>query len=305
MPSLLNHLSAPIPLMAGLAGTTLCQQVLTWQQVKDNFESANPSLQAGRSGIDESRAAEIAAHAQVDLDRLELQPVQYESDLQIAEESLETAKIPLSMLLNDRTPVDQFDISGPFDFSRQIAPLDEVRHTALEARPDLKAALQSVDKAKTDHSLAIANGSTDPTFGFDAGRNPTIDQYVGLSVNIPLRIFDRNQGEKKRTELDIERNEKLMQVIPAQVFSDVDSAYATVTSVAKLLQPYQDRYLQQAARVCDTIAFSYEHSAAFLLDSLNAQADYRSVQTNYLNLVASYLDAANQLNLAVGREVLQ
>jgi cobalt-zinc-cadmium efflux system outer membrane protein len=209
------------------------------------------------------------------------------------------------MLLNDRTPVDQFDVSGPFDFSRQIAPLDEVRQEALDARPDLKAVVQSVDKAKTDHRLAIANGSTDPTLGFDAGRNPPIDQYVGFSVNIPLRIFDRNQGEKKRTELDIERNEKLMQATRAQVFSDVDSAYATVTSTVTLLQPYKDRYLQQASRVRDTIAFSYEHGAASLLDFLNAQADYRSVQVNYLNLVASYLDAANQLNLAVGHEVLQ
>src|SRR4029077_11553170 len=46
---------------AGLAGTALCQQVLTWQQVKDRFEAANLSLQAGQVGIDESRAAEITA----------------------------------------------------------------------------------------------------------------------------------------------------------------------------------------------------------------------------------------------------
>ena len=85
----------------------------------------------------------------------------------------------------------------------------------------------------------------------------------------------------------------------------MDSYYATVTSTVTLLQPYKDRYLQQASRVRDTIAFSYEHGAASLLDFLNAQADYRSVQANYLNLVASYLDAANQLNLSVGREVLQ
>src|SRR4029077_6047743 len=52
------------------------------------------------------------AIAQVDLDRLELQRVQYESDFQIAEENLETAKIQLLMLLNDRTPVDQFDVTG-------------------------------------------------------------------------------------------------------------------------------------------------------------------------------------------------
>jgi cobalt-zinc-cadmium efflux system outer membrane protein len=243
--------------------------------------------------------------AQVDLDRLEIQRVQYESDLQSAEVNLRTAKIQLLALLNERMPVDQFDVTGPFDFSAQLVPLDEIRQAALETRPDLKAALQAVDKAKTDHRLAIANGSTDPTLGFDVGRNPPIDQYVGFSVSVPLRIFDRNQGEKRRTELDVARNERLADVARAQVFSDVDSAYAMVNSNLVLLQPYRDRYLKQASRIRDTISFSYEHGAASLLDFLNAQADYRSVQANYLNLVASYLDAANQLNLAVGREVIQ
>jgi cobalt-zinc-cadmium efflux system outer membrane protein len=248
--------------------------------------------------------------AQVDLDRLELQRVQYESDLQIAKESLETAKIQLLMLLNDRTPVDRFDVTGPFDFSNQIAPLDEMRQIALDNRPDLKAALQSIEKAKTDHRLAVANGSTDPTFSAWYTYNPSFNnpfdhQTLGASISIPLRIFDRNQGEKLRTQLDIERNEKLMAATQAQVFSDVDSAYATVTSTVTLLQPYKDRYLQQASRVRDTIAFSYGHGAASLLEFLSAQAEFRSVQVNYLNLVASYLSAANQLNQAVGREVIQ
>jgi cobalt-zinc-cadmium efflux system outer membrane protein len=242
--------------------------------------------------------------ARVDLDRLELQRVQYESDLQTAEVNLRTAKIQLLALLNDRTPVEQFDVEGAFDFSAQVAPLDDIRQAALDTRPDLRAALQSVDKAKTDHRLAVANGSTDPTFGFDVARNPPIDQYIGFSANIPLRIFDRNQGEKVRTQLDIDRNEKLVAAARAQVFSDVDSAYAMVTSTVVLLQPYKDRYLGQASSVRDTIAFSYQHGAASLLDFLNAQADYRSVQVNYLNLVASYLNAASQLNLAVGREVI-
>ncbi len=250
------------------------------------------------------------AIAQVDLDRLELQRVQYESDLQTAEESLETAKILLLMLLNDRTPVDQFDVTGPFDFSNQIAPLDEVRQTALDNRPDLKAALQSIEKAKTDHRLAVANGSTDPTLSAWYTHNPSFNnpfahETLGASISIPLRIFDRNQGEKLRTQLDIDRNAKVMEATRAQVFSDVDSAYATVTSTVTLLQPYKNKYLQQASRVRDTIAFSYEHGAASLLDFLSAQAEYRSVQVNYLNLVASYMNAANQLNLAAGREVIQ
>ena len=244
------------------------------------------------------------AIAQVDLDRLELQRVQYESDLQTAEVNLRTAKIQLLALLDSRKPVEQFDVTGPFDFSVEMTPLDDVRTMALDSRPDLKAAMESIEKAKTDHTLAEANGSTDPTLSADFARNPPIPVYFGVGVNIPLRIFDRNQGEKLRTQLDIGRNEKLTEATRAQVFSDVDSAYATVKSTATLLQPYRDRYLQQAVRVRDTIAFSYEHGAASLLDFLDAQADYRSVQVNYLDLVGSYLEAASQLNLAVGREVI-
>jgi outer membrane protein, heavy metal efflux system len=246
----------------------------------------------------------VGAIARVDLDRLELQRIQYESDLQTADVNLRTAKIELLALLNDRTPIDQFDVTGPYDFSQQIPPLDDIRQSALDTRPDLRAAVESVDKANTDHRLAWANGSTDPTIGFDFGRNPPIDTYLGVSVSFPLRIFDRNQGEKQRTQLDIGRNQQLVEATRAQVYSDVDSAYATVLSTVILLKPYKERYLQQATNVRDTIEFSYQHGAASLLDFLNAQADYRSIQVNYLDLIGSYLNAANQLNLAVGREVI-
>jgi len=419
MQRVVTRLCLGLVLIAMSACSAFAQKALTWQEVRDKFEAANPTLRAGQVGIDESRAQEVTANlrpnpnltvladqidpfnggpshgpfayllssgsvsqlwerqhkrglrlesaqkataitvsgqadlernllfnlrgafiqtlqekailnlakenlayydhvldvnrerykaggiAQVDLKRLELQRVQYLSDLQTAHVNLRTAKIQLLMLLNDQTPVEQFDVIGPFDFADQTPPLNDVRQAALDTRPDLRAALQSVDKAKTDYRLAVANGSTDPTLGFDVGRNPPIDQYIGFSVSIPLRIFDRNQGEKHRTQLDIDRNDRLAAAARAQVFNDVDSAYATVNSAVILLKPYKDQYLEEASSVRDTISFSYQHGAASLLDFLNAQADYRSVQVNYLNLVASYLNAASQLNLSVGREVIQ
>jgi outer membrane protein, heavy metal efflux system len=247
------------------------------------------------------KAGDIAL---IDLDRLQLQRLQYESDLQTAEVNLRTAKINLLMLLNDRTPIEHFDVTGPFDFTKQLSTLDEFRNLALDTRPDLKAATQSVDKARTDHNLAVANGSTDPTFSFDVGRNPPIDAYIGASISIPLRIFDRNQGEKLRTQLDIDRNQRLLDATKAQVFSDVDSAYAVLDSTLALLRPYKEKYLQQAVRVRDTVSFAYQHGGASLLDFLQAENDYRTVELNYVNLVGSYLTAASQLNLAVGHEVI-
>jgi len=256
---------------------------------------------------DRFRAGDLA---QIDLDRIELQRVQYESDLQTAEVNLRTSKIQLLQLLNDRTPVDQFDIQGPFDFSDQLQTLESFRQTALDSRPDLRAALQSVQQADTNHKLAIANGSTDPTFSGwytynSSNNNPNGTQTLGFGVSVPLRIFDRNQGEKQRTLIDIGRNQQLADATRAQVFSDVDSAYAQVNSNVTLLRPYRDKYLAQALRVRETVTYAWQHGGASLMDFLNAQSDYRNVQMSYIQLIGAYLDAASQLNLAVGREVIQ
>jgi len=251
----------------------------------------------------------VGGMAKVDLDRLQLQRVQYESDLESARVALLTAKIQILMLLNDRTPTEQFDVTGPFEFSDGVPSLDEFRRIALDTRPDLKAAFQAVDKAKTDHHLAMANGSTDPTFTVWYTYNPSFNNpydkhTIGFSVNIPLRIFDRNQGEKLRTQLDIGLNERQRDAAQAQVFSDVDTAYENLESNVVLLRPYKEKYLAQAVRVRDTVTYSFQHGQASLLDFLNAESDYRSVQRNYLTLVGAYLTAAAQLNEAVGREAI-
>jgi outer membrane protein, heavy metal efflux system len=269
------------------------------QVSKDNLAYYDRVLQISR---DRYEAGDLA---QIDLDRLELQRVQYESDVQTAEVNLRTAKIQMQMLLDDRTPVEQFDLVGVFDFSDQIDPLDSYRQIALDNRPDLKAAMQTVEQSQTNYKLAVANGSTDPTLSFDVGRNPPIDLYFGFDLSIPLRIFDRNQGEKLRTKIDIDHSQKLAAAAKAQVFNDVDSAYATLNSNLILLRPYKAKYLAQAERVRATIWFSYQHGGAALLDFLTAENDYRAVQLNYVNLVGAYLMAAAQLNQAVGREVMQ
>ena len=244
--------------------------------------------------------------AQVDLDRLELGRVQYESDFEAAEVNLRTSKIQLLQLINDRTPVDTFDVVGPFGYADALEPLEAYRQNALSTRPDLLAASQAVEKARVDHRLAIANGSTDPTFGVDFAHQPApLNSYFGVSMTIPLRFFDRNQGEKKRTLLDIDLQARHEDVARAQVFADVDSAYTTVESQLRLLRPYRARYLKMALSVRDTISFSYQHGGASLLDFLSAENDYRGIQLGYLNLVGQYLTAAAQLNQAVGREVLQ
>jgi cobalt-zinc-cadmium efflux system outer membrane protein len=267
---------------------------------QENLKYYDEVLRVSR---DRFQAGDIA---QVDLDRLELGRVQYESDFEAADVNLRTSKIQLLQLLNDRTPVDRFDVAGPFEFSDALQPLETYHQTAISVRPDLLGATQAVEKARIDHRLAIANGSTDPTFGFDAAHQPDpLNSYVGVSVTFPLRMFDRNQGEKQRTLLDIDLQQRQLDARQAQVFADVDSSYATVDSQLRLLRPYKNKYLGLAISARDTISFSYQHGGASLLDFLQAENDYRGIQLGYLNLIGAYLTAAAQMNQAVGREVLQ
>src|ERR1035437_4091313 len=202
---------------------------------------------------DRFRAGDIA---QIDLDRIELFRVQYEAEIQTAIVNLRTAKIQLLQLLNERTPVEQFDVTGVFDFTDDLKPLEEFRQMALDARPDLRAALESIVQAQTNHKLAVANGSADPTFATWYSYNPAFNNpygkdTLGASVSVPLRIFDPNQGEKQRTQIDISRNQQLTDAVRAEVFSDVDSAYTQVASNIALLKPYK----AQALRVRDTVTY--------------------------------------------------
>jgi outer membrane protein, heavy metal efflux system len=247
--------------------------------------------------------------AKVDLSRIILQRAQYQSDFVNSQVNLRTAKITLLTLLNDRTPVEKFDVAGPYDFQESLMGLEQFRQIAMTTRPDLKTAVEAVDKAKTDNELAVSNGSTDPTFSVWWTHNPSFNNpydnnTLGASVSIPLRIFDKNQGEKLRTQLDIGRADKARMASEAQVLSDVDSAYAALSSTIELLRPYKQEYIPQATQVRDIVSFSYQRGGASLLDFLDAQKAYRDTQLNFVNLIGSYLAAASQLNLSVGREVI-
>jgi cobalt-zinc-cadmium efflux system outer membrane protein len=283
-------------------------QVLQAKAVLDN---AKQNLAYWDRELDVNRKRLAAGDlALTDLNRLELQRVQFEVDFETATVNLRTSKIQLLQLLNERTPIEQFDVTGSYEFTDRLMPLEELRNSALSSRPDLKAAMQNIDLAKLNYKLAVANGSTDPTFNVWWTHNPSFNNAfdyntVGFSVSIPLRVFDRNQGEKARTQVDIGRNERLRDAAEAQVFSDVDSGYWTMTQALNLLKPYKSKYLPLAEDTRNRIAFSFQNGGSSLLDFLDAEKAYRDTRLAYLNLIGSYLTAAAQINMAAGKEVFQ
>ncbi len=274
------------------------------QNAKENLAYWDRELEVNRTRF---KAGDLA---RVDLDRLELQRVQFESDFETAMVNLRTAKIQLLMLLNDRTPIEQFDVSGPFDFTRRVkAPGGIPEHRAGgTAGPEGRRAERGT--GKITHQLAVANGSTDPTFSVWWTHNPSFNNpydnnTIGASVSVPLRIFDRNQGEKARTQIDIGRNERLRDANQAQVFNDVDSAYVTLVSTVNLLRPYKSEVSEAGDRYSRQDFVLLPEWRGVLAGLPGCGESNRDTRLAYLNLIGSYLTAAAQMNMAVGREVLQ
>jgi cobalt-zinc-cadmium efflux system outer membrane protein len=278
-------------------------------QAKALVELTQASLQSYDQAIEANRARYQAGDiSELDFQRVEIQRVQFESDLASARVNLRTAKIQLLALLNDRTPIDDFDVAGSFDYRESVLLLPELRQMAAANRPDLRSAQTAIEKAQADNRLAIANGTADPVLSAWYSRNPSFNNpfdsnTLGASVSIPIRIFDKNQGEKARTALEITRTGHLRDALLAGIYRDVDSAYATVESVRTLVRPYRDKYLQESADIRDKVSFSYSQGNATVLEFLDAQKSYRDTQVAYVGLVGSYWSALAQLSLAVGQEV--
>jgi cobalt-zinc-cadmium efflux system outer membrane protein len=239
---------------------------------------------------------------QTDFDRVELQLAGFESDLDNAELTLRQGSIVLQTLVGIATPTDNFAIAGTLDPPRITATLDDLRSAALVNRPDLKAAQAQVDVNATAVKLAIANGTADPTIESEYERSGHVNTF-GANINIPLRLFDRNQGEKERTRFELESSRLALTAAQNQVVSDVDSAWAAYLAAQSQSVRYRSKYLSEAAHVRDNLEFSYRNGNSTLLDYLSALSDYRMVNLAALNAQLQLLLSIEQLSYAAHTEI--
>jgi cobalt-zinc-cadmium efflux system outer membrane protein len=239
---------------------------------------------------------------QTDFDRVELQLSGFESDLDNAELALRQGSIVLQTLVGIATPTDAFAIAGILDPPRITATLDDLRSAALANRPDLKAAQTQVDVNAAAVKLAIANGTADPTIESEYERSGHVNTFGG-NINIPLRLFDRNQGEKERTRFELESSRLALTAAQNQVVSDVDSAWAAYLAAQSQSVRYRSKYLSEAAHVRDNLEFSYRNGNSTLLDYLSALSDYRLVNLAALNAQLQLLLSIEQLSYAAHTEI--
>jgi outer membrane protein, heavy metal efflux system len=240
---------------------------------------------------------------QTDFDRIDLQQVQFESDADNAKLNFQQASAQLQLLFGVDHPSQAVDVQGTLDPPPLPITMTEAEDKGLASRPDYLAARQSLTAAEANAKLAIANGTTDPTLGAEYDRNG-VDNGFGLSLNIPLRVFDRNQGEKERTRYEVESSRFAVTAARNQVVSDVDQAWLAYDTAQRLAQRYNSHYLDEAAHVRDNLQFSYRNGNTTLLDYLSALRDYRAIRVSSLTANAQVWLSIHQLSFASATDIL-
>jgi cobalt-zinc-cadmium efflux system outer membrane protein len=240
---------------------------------------------------------------QTDFDRVDLQLAGFESDLANAELTMRQGSIALQTLLGIATPSDTFAITGNLAPPPIALTLDDLHNSALANRSDLKAAQAQIDVNTSSVKLAKANGTADPTIGAEYERSGNANTF-GANVNIPLRIFDRNQGEKQRAAYELESSKLAYTAARNQVLSGVDTAWVGYQTAVTEEARYRDKYLAEAAHVRDNLEFSYRNGNSTLLDYLSALSDYRQVNLASLNAKLQLLLSLEQLAYATQTEIV-
>ena len=267
------------------------------QVAQDNLESYRKTVDLSKSRLD---AGDIS---KTDFERIDLQLAEFESDYDNAKLNLVQASDSLQLLMGIDKPSPSFDISGALEPPSLTSDLAQIEQEALAARPDYQAARQSVTLADANVKLADAQATTDPTLGGEYERLGVYNS-VGFQIALPLRIFDRNQGEKERTRYEAQSSRFAETAARNQVLNDVDQAWAAYLAALDVAKRYNGHYVAESEQVRANLEFSYRHGGATLLDYLDALRDYRQVHLDALAANQQVWLSIHQLSFAAATEIV-
>jgi cobalt-zinc-cadmium efflux system outer membrane protein len=244
--------------------------------------------------------------AEIDLIRIRLQMVDFQSQIIAATQEAEAARADLRQLLRF-APITQVELTTELDYRRVEPDIQGLRQVALEARPDIRLKRLTQSQRASDLKLARAFAYPDVTagagFAFQGSRGPDNQSQLGLSLGVPLPLFNRNQGGIIQAEVAVQVAQADLEKTLNQVENEVDVAYRNLLQSRRLVEAYLAGVLDDARSTLTIVERAYERGGATILDLLDAARTSRSIQQNFIEALYNYQHHLFQLESAVGREI--
>lgn len=241
--------------------------------------------------------------AEADFYKIDLQKLQFEQDLSAAQVSLVQARATLRQLLGYEAVTDDFDVVGDLAHTPQTLNLEMLKGLALQSRADYQAARSGVALAQSTVALEKSNRARDVEGDIDYSHTGP-DNTMGVGFAIDLPIHDRNQGNIAKSEVLLRQANASEEAAKYLVITDVLNAYAAWQTNQQIVALYESGYLKQADQSLEISRYVFQRGAGSILDLLDAERTYRDTQLGYRQALANYMTSVEQLNFAVGKQVL-
>ncbi len=276
------------------------QQFVSVLLAESTLQFALQDLQSFQQTVDIGDAQLKAGYiGEGDYLKIKLQLLQFQTDVSSARLARVQALVSLRELLGYNAVPADYDVIGDLAYQPLKATMEDLQMKAVDLRPDLRAAKLGITATQSQILLAKANAKVDVNGTLDY-THVSGENTASMFVNFALPIFNRNQGEIARTGYALTQAQELQQSASDAVLSDVANAYEALRSNDEVVQLYSSGYLKQAQDSRDISEYAYRRGAASLLDFLDAERSYRSVQLAYRQALGSYMAALEQLKEAVG-----
>lgn len=244
--------------------------------------------------------------AEVDLIRIRLQMVDFQSQVIQALQEAESARGDLRQLLR-LSPRMTLELTTDLEFRRIDPEIGKLRIAAIDIRPDVRSKRYSYSQREADLRLAKAYRVPDITLGtgyaIQGAQGPDNPQQWALNLGLPLPLFNRNQGGIRQAEVAVQTAEADLNKALNVVENEVEVAYRNLMQSRRLVEAYVGGVLDDARATFTIVERAYERGGATILDLLDAARTSRTIQQNYIEALFNYQRHLLQLESAVGQEI--
>jgi len=250
-----------------------------------NLTLARNNLEAAESVLELTEALYSAGEIDgIELRRSRLLVPQATNAVRGMEVELDSAIRELNRLLGHSE--NRFTVIGDFRNTDNIPSLQDSLINAFEHRPDLKSVLAERERATVDLAMQRVERRPDVTVGTEVRRFRGNGSYYGISLSVPLPVFDRNQGEISRAQYEQMQADAELLALRAEIQNELQSAHRRLSLNVDLLGNVQME-LEEARELYEVTDVSYRSGAASLLEVLDARTALNEAEETYNEVRAS------------------
>ena len=162
------------------------------------------------------------------------------------------------------------NIKGSFTDIPVSKTLSDLRSLALQQRPDVVQARDTLKAAQAATRLAEAQRHRDVSFGLEYQRVGS-DDSAGIIAQVPLFLYNNQKAGIAQAVAQEHTTETQLRQTESQAVTDVQKAFQAYLGARQSLDLYQKDNLLQVQKLVDIAQFSYTNGATSLFELLDAQ----------------------------------